>query len=250
MTGDFGIVRSGAAAAIVRHDFRPAFEAHRLIECPRAPTLSVPAEDGRRELPGGRGAVRIVDAGPLGEAVLRPYRRGGLVGRFNRRRYFAGNRAFDELVCTHRLRRRGAPVPEALAAVQVSLRPGYAGCLATRRVPRSRPSSIALAAPGAPVEALLEAMGRSVRRFHEAGGVHADLNAHNLLVSDDADGPVTIIDLDRGSVCGGPAPPRIVRANRQRLRRSLRKLELFEALERWDAFLRGYETPPEPPPAA
>ena len=241
--------------AIVRTDFAATFDAHRLIDCAATPLRAVHGAvqaggSGPSTTSGGRGAVRIIDAGPLGEAVVRPYRRGGLVEKFNERRYFLGNRAFDELVTTHRLRLRGAPVPEALAAVQVPLRPGYGGCLVTRRVPRSRPAAVALRTAGARADGVLEAMGRAVRRFHAAGGIHTDLNAHNLLVSDDVDGPVTIIDLDRASVAAGPAPDRRVRANLRRLRRSLAKLGLSEALNRWEAFDRGYEAPPDPLPAA
>lgn len=255
MSGEFSAVRSGGSVAIVRNDFRASFEAHRLIGCTARPLRAVP--DAGREAGGeagrvaaGRGPVRVVDAGPLGEAVVRPYRRGGLVEKINDRRYFLGNRAFDELVTTHRLRLRGAPVPEALAAVQVPLHPGYGGCLVTRRVPRSRPSSVVLRTSGDRTDAVLEAMGRAVRRFHAAGGVHADLNAHNVLVSAARDGPVTIIDLDRASVTPGPVPARRARANLRRLARSLVKLGLTAALERWEAFERGYDAPLDPLPAA
>jgi 3-deoxy-D-manno-octulosonic acid kinase len=248
MGGEFRVIRGGASRAIVRHDFVPSFEAHRLIECPLAPALSLPSGRGAERLAGGRGTVRVLDAGPLGEAVVRPYRRGGVVEHVNPRRYFLGNRAFDELVATHRLRRRGAPVPEVLAAVQASLRPGYGACLVTRRVARTRPASVVLASAEAPVETVMEAMGRAVRALHAAGGIHADLNAHNLLVSED--GPVTIIDLDRARVASGPAPNGRARANLGRLQRSLVKLGLRRAVECWDAFAEGYGAPPDPPAAA
>jgi 3-deoxy-D-manno-octulosonic acid kinase len=251
MSGEFRAVRSAGSVAIVRNDFAASFETHRLSGCTASLLRAVPSGGGEgKRVPGGRGLVRVVSAGPLGEAVVRPYRRGGLVGKFNERRYFLGNRAFDELVATHRLRLRGAPVPEVLAAVQAELHPGYGGCLVTRRVPRCRPSSVVLRECGAGMETVLEAMGRAVRRFHAAGGIHADLNAHNLLVSEDRDGPVTIVDLDRASVTAGPAPGRRARANLRRLMRSLAKLQLTAALELWEAFERGYEAPPRPPPAA
>lgn len=252
MARDFSVLRSGRRTAVVRSDFLPHFESHHLMDC-ALPSLRAVPEAGRAWHPvaGGRGPVRIVSAGPLGEAVVRPYRRGGLVAAVNARRYFIGDRAFDELVATHRLRRRGAPVPEALAAVQAALRPGYAACIVTRRLPKTVPAATALhGADSVRVGALLEAIGRSVRRLHEAGGVHADLNAYNLLVPEDGEGPVTIIDLDRARVVSGPTPQRHARANLDRLRRSLRKLGLEAALRHWDALEEGYRAPPRPPPAA
>ena len=182
---------------------------------------------------------------------MRPYVRGGLVEKFNRRRYFFGERAFAELVATQRLRRRGAPVPEALAAVQSARAPGYLACFATRRIPRARRAAVVLATSPEAVRAItLERIGRAVRSLHEAGGVHADLNAHNILVTEDEDGPAFVIDLDRASVLDGPVSGRRARSNLERLRRSFRKLGLRDALLQWELLERGYEAPPRPPAAA
>ncbi len=253
MAGEFTVIRAGRTTAVVRHDFLDSFHRHRLVDCIHAPRLSLPEAHQGFEDPvrGGRGGIRIVTAGPLGEAVVRPYRRGGWVETFNRRRYFLGNRAFSELVSTHRLRRRGAPVPEALAAVQSIVRPGYEACLVTRRIPKAPPAAVVLAAASEPSRTrVLESMGRAIRVFHEAGGIHADLNAHNILVSEEGDGPAFVIDLDRVAVVAGRAPERRARANLRRLRRSLDKLGLTEALDDWDRLERGYAAPPDPPPAA
>lgn len=255
MVSDFAVVRSGRSVAIVRNDFRSEFTQHRLLDCPeprlRAVSATSSISRGGQAVPGGRGEVRIVEAGHLGEAVVRPYLRGGFVERFNRRLYFLGNRAFSELIATHRLRLRGAPVPEVLAAVQRRRGIAYTACLVTRRVPRSAPASVVLAGtdPGQ-TEIVLEAIGRAVRRFHEAGGQHADLNAHNVLVSADREPTVTLIDLDRARVAPGPIAGPAAAANLGRLRRSLAKLELDLALSEWGLLQRAYAEPPEPPPAA
>ena len=252
MAGEFTVIHAGRTTAVVRHDFVDSFHRHRLVDCVHAPQLSLPEARSGSEDPvrGGRGGVRIVTAGPLGEAVVRPYRRGGWVETVNRRRYFLGNRAFSELVSTRRLRRRGAPVPEALAAVQSVVRPGYEACLVTRRIPRAPPAAVVLAASEPSRTRTLESMGRAIRLFHEAGGVHADLNAHNILITEDGDGPAIVIDLDRVAVAAGPAPERRCRANLRRLRRSLDKLRLTEALDDWVELERGYAATPDPPPAA
>ncbi len=253
MAGEYTVIRDDRTTAMVRNDFIDSFHRHRLVDCPRAPRLSLPGTDDGPEggLTGGRGGVRIVTAGALGEAVVRPYRRGGFVEKINRRRYFVGDRAFSEFVSTHRLRRRGAPVPEALAAVQSAMRPGYEACLVTRRIPKAPPAAVILAAASESSRVrVLESMGRAIRLLHEAGGVHADLNAHNILVSEEGEGPAFVIDLDRVAVQTGPAPERRARANLQRLRRSFLKLGLDEALAEWDQLEQGYSAPPDPPPAA
>jgi 3-deoxy-D-manno-octulosonic acid kinase len=251
MASDFVELSSGRTTALVRNDFLESFERHRLLDCARAPLLEVPGSASSAEISGGRGGIRVVPAGALGEAVVRPYVRGGLVERFNRRRYFFGERAFAELVATQRLRRRGGPVPEALAAVQSARSPGYLACLATRRIPRVRRAAVVLAsAPGAVRAITLERIGRAVRSLHVAGGVHADLNAHNILVTEDGEGPGFVIDLDRATVLEGPVTGRRARANLERLRRSFRKLGLRDALREWEYLERGYEAPPRPPVAA
>jgi len=256
MAAEFTALHDDGTTAFVRNDFIESFRRHRLEQCALAPLLTVPRTDeGAPPAPGaetgGRGAVRTVPAGALGEAVVRPYRRGGIVERFNRRTYFLGDRAFAELVATHRLWRRGAPVPEALAAVQSRAGLGYHGCFVTRRIPRSRPAARILAtAPPPERERVLESIGRAVRLFHEAGGVHADLNAFNLLVPEEADDPVFVIDLDRVTVLAGAARGRRARANLRRLYRSFMKLELTEAIAGWEHLEAAYAAPPELPPAA
>ena len=251
MAAEFAEVDSGRTTAVVRNDFTEVFERHRLLDCASAPLLTVPEPGRSAEISGGRGGVRVVAAGSLGEAVVRPYARGGLMEKVNRRRYFLGDRAFAALVSTHRLRKRGAPVPEALAAVQSARFPGYLACFVTRRIPRVHRAAVVLAdAPAGLRSITLEKMGRAIRALHEAGGVHADLNAHNILVSADEDVPAFVIDLDRAAVLKGPVPDHRARANLERLRRSLRKLGLVDALSDWPHLERGYESPPLPPAAA
>ncbi len=256
MSSEFTVIRDGRTTAVVRNDFVDSFHRYRLVDCSRPPLLSLPgtqqeSEGSRSGVSGGRGSVRIVPAGSLGEAVVRPYRRGGLVEKINRRTYFVGNRAFSELVATHRLRRRGAPVPEVLAAIQSEVRPGYLACLVTRRIAKALPAAVVLdSASAARRVIVLESVGRAIRLLHEAGGVHADLNAHNILVPEEGEGPAFVVDLDRASVLPGPVPERRARANLRRLRRSLLKLGLDDAVAHWDELEGGYVVPPQPPPAA
>jgi 3-deoxy-D-manno-octulosonic acid kinase len=68
-------------------------------------------------------------------------------------------------------------------------------------------------------EPVWEAIGRVLRRFHDEGVDHADLNAHNILLNNR--GEVFVVDFDRGEI-------RIKgswqETNLNRLERSLRKL--------------------------
>ena len=64
------------------------------------------------------------------------------------------------------------------------------------------------------------AIGRCIRRFHDYGLCHADLNAHNILLRGDRE--VFLIDFDR---CARRQPGMWRDANLARLRRSLDKLE-------------------------
>ena len=128
---------------------------------------------------------------------------------------------------------------------------GYRACLVTRRIPNAPPAAVLLAAvPGPTVARILDSMGRAVRLLHESGGVHADLNAHNILVSEEGEGPAFVIDLDRVTLTACPAPERRTRTALRRLRRSFAKLGLDRALKDWDRLEQGFSAPPEPPPAA
>ncbi len=62
-------------------------------------------------------------------------------------------------------------------------------------------------------------VGGAIARFHAAGAYHADLNAHNVLLTD---AEVWLVDFDRGEL---REPARLwQQANLARLQRSLHKL--------------------------
>lgn len=174
----------------------------------------------------GRGAAHSVDLGPV-PAVVRRYRHGGLLRHLTGELYRT-NRARAEVAALARLRDRGAPCPEPLAALHA---PGPLGSMrlviATREIPGARAAIDRLRdLPRAAVRErrrVLAALGRAVRAFHDAGGEHPDLNARNLVV--DAAGAAWVLDLDAARVHPGPAPTRVRVANLRRLARSWRKLD-------------------------
>jgi 3-deoxy-D-manno-octulosonic acid kinase len=181
---------------------------------------------------GGRGQVWFVD-GPFGEAVLRHYRRGGMIGRLIRDRYLwagaAATRSFREFRLLAELRRRGLPVPAPLMAGFQREGRLYRADLLMARVPGGR--SLAERLPQTiGNHAALEALGRTLGRFHAQGVCHADLNAHNLLA--DPRGAWWLIDFDRGRL--RRPQPGWQQRRLQRLQRSLRKLGV-EQLPGWEA---------------
>ncbi|MWJ29175.1 3-deoxy-D-manno-octulosonic acid kinase [Halomonas sp. ZH2S] len=168
----------------------------------------------------GRGSSLFLDAGNA-QWVLRPYRRGGLVARLSDARYLwtglENTRAFRELRLTAELFERGLPVPRPVAASVTRHGLTYEAALITVRIHDARALADRLLEGNAD-SALLRRVGETVRRFHEAGLDHVDLNARNLLV-DDQD-QVWLIDLDR---CRLRQPGKWQQSNLGRLERSVKK---------------------------
>ncbi|MDE1892908.1 MAG: 3-deoxy-D-manno-octulosonic acid kinase [Xanthomonadaceae bacterium] len=198
---------------------------------------------------GGRGGVAVIET-PAGECVLRHYRRGGLVAALLGDRYLwhgaARTRPFREFRLLAQIARLALPGPGVVAARYVRRGMFYRADLITRRIAAAQTLAECLAA-GRLDAGLAAAVGELIARFHRAGVCHADLNAHNVLVT--AHG-LYLIDLDRGRF-RTPAR-RWQQANLRRLRRSLLKLgaapagaAAFEA-QVWQPLLTGYGRTPNP----
>lgn len=205
------------------------------------PPLLDPAEWRRQgrvigEAP-GRGASLFLDAGTE-EWVLRTYFRGGLIARLSEQRYvwtgLQQTRAFREFHLTAGLHAQGLPVPRPVAAGVTRHGLTYQAALITVRIPGTR-ALAELLVSGEADDDLLQRVGRTVRRFHDAGLDHVDLNARNLLV--DPQGKVWLIDLDR---CRLHPKGAWQAGNLARLERSLAK---FGAPEAMAALREGYEAP-------
>lgn len=176
--------------------------------------------------------------------VLRHYQRGGLVAKISEDQYlWTGlrfTRPWQEWTLLEKMQEKGLPVPVP-AAIKVK-RKGifYTADLMMHRIPHSRTLSNALM-----TEKLSEgywiAIGSVIRRFHEEGIYHADLNANNILLDDG--GRCYLIDFDR---CGIRKPKiKWQKENLLRLKRSLSKISqhanvFYFSEKNWRTLLRGY----------
>ena len=187
---------------------------------------------------GGRGAAWIVPAqgSDPGEWVLRHYRRGGLPAKLVSDLYLWPGleltRPWREWQLLAELHTLGLPVPRPVAARVARNGVAYRGDLITRRIPAAHSLAELLQRKAAPP---WRGIGACIRRFHEAGVWHADLNAHNVLV--DREAAVWLVDFDR-SERRRPAPD-WRQGNLERLQRSLRKLGQDD-MQAWQVLLGGY----------
>ncbi|MFN8543321.1 MAG: lipopolysaccharide kinase InaA family protein [Candidatus Binatia bacterium] len=195
---------------------------------------------------GGRGAAyRAVLPGGV-RAVVRPYRRGGLLARFVRQTYVGlRSRPLVELAVTAEVRGRGVPAAEVLAARVEGGPFAYRGALVTAEIRGALPLLHALESvdDGSRVR-LAEEAGAAVGALHAAGVFHADLNLDNILVpGDGAQGGATLVDFDRARIRRAPLAARGRRRNLMRLARSARKLDpsgRWTSGEALAAFCAGY----------
>jgi 3-deoxy-D-manno-octulosonic acid kinase len=169
---------------------------------------------------GGRGAAWFVE-GIFGQAVLRHYRRGGLVAKLSERDYFwkdeASTRSFHEFHFLCALQAKNLPVPMPIAAQYTKKGLFYRASLLMQRIPdvKSFQDVVHQQTESAPWEKL----GRAIAVFHRHGAQHADLNAQNILI--DKNETVWLIDWDKAQFQN--ATGRWCYDNLDRLQRSLLK---------------------------
>jgi 3-deoxy-D-manno-octulosonic acid kinase len=170
----------------------------------------------------GRGTTWFVRHGDA-TWVLRRYQRGGSIAVLLGDRYLwtglSHTRPWREWHMLAHLHAAGLPVPKPVAALACRAGLYYRAALLTEHIPNCRTLAEHLMTSTLPEEAW-RAIGHCLRRLHQAGAFHADLNAHNILLNQH--GEVFVIDFDRGKLRRPDAGWQ--RANLRRLRHSLRKL--------------------------
>ncbi|MCD8503820.1 MAG: 3-deoxy-D-manno-octulosonic acid kinase [Burkholderiaceae bacterium] len=182
---------------------------------------------------GGRGSAWRLTVGGK-PAVLRHYRRGGMMAHINRDQYLwqgpTLTRPYREFMVMLGLSGQGLLVPKPIAAMAKRTGLFYRAAILTRYVDHRG----ALCAVDD--QAAWRSAGAAVARLHDAGVWHADLNVNNILV-DELD-QAWLIDFDRAKT--GVSERSRLQGNLSRLLRSVRKVcpELEQRL--WPMLLEGY----------
>ena len=135
--------------------------------------------------------------------VIRQYLHGGLFRNFSRDLYLFGSRSFQELALTAEVRSCGIPTVEPIAAIhRTTFSPLYQAYLLSLEIPGSsdfiqylheiepRPSCEKLILK----RKTIQSAGLLLRKFHQSGFFHGDLQLKNILVLGEQ---VFVIDLDR-----------------------------------------------------
>ncbi|WP_165857689.1 3-deoxy-D-manno-octulosonic acid kinase [Marinobacter sp. JSM 1782161] len=191
---------------------------------------------------GGRGSAWFVES-PVGPLVLRFYRRGGMVAAVSDSSYlFTGEqrvRSFAEFELLKTLSEDGLPVPKPVAATYRRRNHlWYQASILIERIVDAVPMPDADALDSTE---LWTAVGQTIRRFHDHGVDHVDLNCDNILIRGDS---VTLIDFDRCRLRNTAGGSDWRQGNLDRLRRSVdKRCGRFSDARRdalWSALVDGY----------
>jgi 3-deoxy-D-manno-octulosonic acid kinase len=199
----------------------------------------------------GRGTTWFIEYNSLGSKssekqqwVLRHYYRGGLIGKIINDKYFftgqENTRAAKEYQLLDILQSLALPAPKPIAFRVTKQGPFYQADLLSSRIEHAQ-DLVAILSKEALTEEVWREVGKVIRRFHNAGIYHHDLNSHNILL--DNKRKVWLIDFDRGDQRAVSSAWQ--QANIARLLRSFEKeknkLPTFHwTKEHWNMLLEGY----------
>lgn len=185
----------------------------------------------------GRGVMHSFTLKAGRSGIIRTHLRGGLMQYVLKDRFFLLNRPLREFMAHKRVLERGLAAPPLLGVRWMRFGPWYSGALATELLD-GRDLDAWLRSTDISDEvksAMLRDCGILIRRMHDLGIHHADLQVKNVFIS--ADGPV-LLDFDRARLARR-APGRTARACAMlRLRRSFEKRG--HPASRYTALAEGY----------
>ncbi len=179
---------------------------------------------------GGRGSAISISIDAQSRAVIRHYRRGGLVRHFLTDIYWGHRpRPFNEMYSLTQARERGVPTVEVLGACVEKLSGGfYRGVLITKEalgyvnLAQWLDQSKFLQNRLHTCERVLD----TVRFMHDKGVYHPDLNVSNILVLEkDSIPKVMLLDFDRARIYTNPVPTTLRKRCLRRFQRSINKLD-------------------------
>ena len=197
----------------------------------------------------GRGTTYFVEldlATGRQECVLRHYHRGGFVARFNKDRYqwigLRYTRAWREWQLLNEMFQRKLPVPQPIAAHVQRHGLFYTADIITLRVRHAESLAQRLQQAELNSEYWCD-IGTVIKRFHTQGIYHADLNAHNILLTKNNE--CYVIDFDKGEKRQPNAQWQ--QSNLDRLLRSLKKLSgtvspFYFNENSWQELLQAYSS--------
>ena len=222
--GERGVMacRAGQLEALIASGFSPDGR-HR---AGGAPEMADADEAGREPL-------GLLDVAGV-PCLARRFSHGGLARALTGRRFKDPARPFEELLLSESLLERSVPTPRVLAARAVKVRPmGFELTLVTERIPGAMDLGHLLGAVrrgerrAGDLRRAVDAAGRLVRRLHDAGCVHADLQPANILHLESRWEDAWILDLDRSRLVGEGELPEAIRVrNLGRLWRHVVRREL------------------------
>ncbi|EAW31968.1 3-deoxy-D-manno-octulosonic-acid kinase [marine gamma proteobacterium HTCC2143] len=148
-------------------------------------------------------------------------------------------RSYQEFQLLERLRSHNINVPKPVAAQAIRYGLLYRADLLSEKTPNAR-DLFSIRQDRKLSETRYRSIGTEIRKMHDVGIHHADLNIHNILI-DDSD-QVWIIDFDK---CVAKAGDSWKTNNLSRLLRSFRKEREKRHIhwheDSWDALQRGYK---------
>ncbi len=193
----------------------------------------------------GRGTTFFVDYQGR-ELVLRHYKRGGKVAEYIDDQYFwtglARSRAWREFKLLEYMQQVSLPVPRPVAAHVERQGLLYRADLITQRI-RHTHLLLNELENNSLQQGHWVALGGMIRRFHERGIHHVDLNVKNVLL--DEGGRFYLIDFDKCS--HRKVTTFWQKSNLMRFKRSLQKAvllnpEIIFTEQNWNWLLQGYNT--------
>jgi len=191
----------------------------------------------------GRGEVWFID-GKFGNFVLRRYRRGGLIAKFNKCRFlFTGQtqtRPFLEISLLEKMNSLSLPVPKPVGALYRVTFGFYQAELLTETIQNAQDLFDIIKGQHTNKIRWNE-IGAVIKRFHDNGIYHSDLNCHNIMI--DQDNKIWLIDFDKCEQ--RPQDKKWQQANIDRLKRSLDKESKLHTQfnisdAQWRDFMEGY----------
>ncbi len=185
----------------------------------------------------GRSYIYTLEEG----MVVRHVVHGGIFRHITGDRFWGVNRSLREIKVSHYLIKNNVLTPEIIAVRHIKTGMFYRIWVISRFVPESRDLLEYLNAYKEDVITMMEKTGTFIRRIHDLGVFHPDLQVKNILV--DSYSRLWILDLDKARYMNHL--PRFARSmNIKRFLRSCRKrIAMGEVLlpEGWEqAFLNGY----------